>query len=47
MYKITKEIRDALIQYLSTRPYAEVAGGIQALQSLKEIKEENNEEIPA
>lgn len=42
MFKISKEVRDALVQYLQTKPYVEVAGGIQALQTLEEIKEESN-----
>jgi len=38
-YIITEEELNNLIQYLSTRPYAEVAEGITALQSLEKLEE--------
>lgn len=38
MYKLPKEIRDGILAYLQKRPYQEVAGGIQMLESLEEIK---------
>lgn len=34
-YLLPKSIRDALLNYLSSRPYIEVAQGIEALQSLQ------------
>lgn len=33
-YIITQSILDALLQYLMTRPYQEVANGVAALRSL-------------
>jgi len=38
-YEISQETVEALIKYLASKPYVEVAQGIQALQNLKEIKE--------
>jgi flagellar basal body-associated protein FliL len=37
-YKISKEIRDAILNYLLSRPMAEVESGVQALRQLEEIK---------
>ena len=34
-YLMPAELRAALLQYLMTRPYAEVAQGVQALEGLK------------
>ena len=42
-YEVSEEIVKGLIQYLSTRPYNEVFQGIQALQSLNQIKEQDEE----
>jgi hypothetical protein len=39
-YKIKEEVVKGLINYLSQRPYLEVADGIKALQSLEEVKDE-------
>lgn len=39
MLKITEELRDSLIKYLSSRPYAEVAQGIVELSRLEKIVE--------
>lgn len=39
MYKLPKEVREALLQYLQSKPYAEVAQAIKILTSLEEIKE--------
>jgi hypothetical protein len=41
-YEIDKQTVEALIAYLITKPYSEVAGGIKALSELKEIKDEKN-----
>lgn len=35
MYLIPDSLRQALIEYMATRPYKEVAQGIVALSSLK------------
>lgn len=37
MYLIPDSLRQALIEYMATRPYKEVAQGIAALSSLKEL----------
>jgi hypothetical protein len=37
---ITEEILAGILQYLVTRPYQEVATGIQTLSKLEEIKQE-------
>ena len=42
-YKINEETLQGILSYLAGRPYAEVFQGIQALQSLDEIKEEITE----
>jgi hypothetical protein len=42
MYKITPELTKALLTYLANRPYIEVYQAVQALQSLEEIKEAEN-----
>lgn len=39
-YEISRELVEALLRYMVTRPYAEVADGIAALQSLKPIEGE-------
>ena len=36
-FKLSKEVRDALVEYLASRPYKEVARGIQALTELTEV----------
>lgn len=38
-YVIPQELVNALIQYLASRPYAEVAPAIQALQALSPLPE--------
>lgn len=35
---ITEEVLNGILQYLMTRPYQEVAKGIEALQKLEEKK---------
>ena len=40
MYKIEKKLIEALLQYLASRPYAEVFQFVGLLQQLEEIKEE-------
>ena len=46
MYKISKENRDTIIQYLngSQLPHRDVVQLIQLLQGLEEVKEEKKEE---
>jgi len=46
MKQIENDVVKALLDYLVTRPYQEVAGAIQVLSNLKdvEVKEENNHE---
>lgn len=41
MYKIDEKLLNALLQYLATRPYAEVHEAIRALQNLEKIKSKN------
>ena len=36
-YVITAELREALLRYLISKPYHEVAEGVQALQNLQPI----------
>ncbi len=36
-YIITAELREALLNYLGSRPYSEVAAGVQALQNLQQL----------
>lgn len=36
-YKIKEELLNALLQYLATRPYAEVHEAIKALQGLEKV----------
>jgi hypothetical protein len=43
MYKITPELVQGLLNYLATRPYAEVYQAVQALQSLEKIEEVKEE----
>lgn len=38
MYLITKELLQKFLEYLYSRPYAEVAQGVQALEGLHELK---------
>ena len=38
MYKIDKKLLIALLQYLATRPYAEVHEAIRAIQGVEKIK---------
>jgi hypothetical protein len=40
-FKISEEIVSGLLQYLATKPYADVYQGIQALQQLEEIVQED------
>lgn len=44
MYEINKELINATLQYLASRPYAEVAKLIQALQQLKAIEAQTKKE---
>lgn len=37
-YQISEELVKALVQYLSTKPYAEVYQAIQELQRLEKVK---------
>ena len=39
MYKLTKEVREALLNYLATKPFAEVVRIIMEIEKLEEIKE--------
>ena len=39
MYKITKELREVLINYLSGKPYIEIHAVIGELLKLEEIKD--------
>jgi len=39
-YKINGEVLKATLNYLSSRPYAEVFNLVRAIQSSEEIKEE-------
>ena len=38
-----QRLRDALLAYLRSRPYAEVAEGIALIEAMKEIKEKKEE----
>lgn len=42
MYLISDELRKALLAYLMSRPYAEVAQGVHALQALTALPESKN-----
>ena len=44
-YKITEQVLQATMQFLATRPYADVFQLIQQLQASQEIKEEDKKEI--
>lgn len=37
-YVISQELLDRIVAYLASRPYHEVAGGIEALKALKPIE---------
>jgi len=39
MYKISKQVLEAVLRYLATKPYAEVAQLMSVLQKSEEIKE--------
>jgi len=41
-YKIEEQILNGVIQYLSTKPYAEVFKIMSVLSKLEEIKEDEN-----
>lgn len=43
-YKISKELHEAILQYLASRPYAEVFRAITALQGLEPIEEQSTED---
>ncbi len=45
MLKITEELRDNLIKYLSSKPYLEVAQGIAELSKLEKIVEPKEQKI--
>jgi len=38
-FKINEKLVNSILQYLASKPYAEVAGLIQELQKVEEIKE--------
>ncbi len=42
-YLLPAEIRDALIQYLSTRPLGEVLNGYEALLALQKVEASEEE----
>ena len=44
MYKINKEVLEAVLKYLATRPYQEVANLINVLQGSQEIKEKSGKD---
>lgn len=37
-FVISQELLERILAYLSSRPYAEVAGGIEALKALKPVE---------
>lgn len=39
-YIIPESLVNGLLEYLVTRPYQEVYGGVEGLQKLEELKEE-------
>ena len=43
MYKINKQVLEAVLKYLATRPYQEVANLINVLQGSQEIKEDSGQ----
>lgn len=45
MLKITEELRDELVEYLSFRPYRESAVAISKLSRLEKIEEIKKEEV--
>lgn len=45
-YIITQEIVNAIIQYLASKPYSEVADGINALSNLQRYEESEVVEEP-
>ena len=44
MLLLTEQLRDALMQYLATKPYAEVAQAIAALNQLPQAPTEESAE---
>jgi len=42
MFKIEKKLAEGILNYLASKPYAEVAGLINGLQKLEEVKEAEN-----
>lgn len=42
-YKVKEETINKILNYLATKPYVEVAGLIQVLQTVKPIKEDKVE----
>jgi len=44
--EISEELAQAILNYLSTKPFAEVVKLVQGLQSLQEIKEVKEVEKP-
>ena len=44
-FKISEQVLQGLMQYLATKPYSEVAQGIEALSRLEEIKEDTIEKV--
>jgi len=44
MFKVSKEVLEAVLRYLATRPFAEVNQLIGVLQQSEEIKEEKKDE---
>lgn len=39
MYKISEQLANIILQYLASRPYAEVWQMIQALQSVEKVED--------
>jgi hypothetical protein len=46
-YILPAEVRDALLRYLMTRPYGEVADGVAALMALERVADGPSEDEAA
>lgn len=46
-YLLPETVRDAVLNYLVQRPYAEVAQGVAALQRLEEVPASQNDREPS